>query len=192
MGLFDWFWDILGWLGWANKSGKVLFLGLDNAGKTTLLHMLKSEKMAQLEPTMHPNVEDLTMGNISFSAIDLGGHEIARRLWKDYFTQDVSAVVFIVDTADGKRFEESRKELDGLLRSEELQKTPFLILGNKIDKEGAISEQNLIDVMGLRGMTTGKNNTTVQNIRPLEVFMCTILNQMGYREGFQWLGSFIN
>lgn len=192
MGLFDWFWDFLNWLGLGGKSGKILFLGLDNAGKTTLLHMLKSEKLAQLEPTMHPNVEDLTMGKLSFSAIDLGGHEIARRLWKDYFTHDVNAVVFIVDAADHKRFHEAKQELDGLLSSDELQKTPFLILGNKIDMNGAVSEMQLLHALGLAGMTTGKNQTSLRDIRPIEVFMCSILNSMGYREGFQWLSNFMN
>lgn len=145
---------------------------------------------------------------------------VARRLWKDYFTHDVNAVVFIVDSADHKRFPEAKKELDGLLSSDELQKTPFLILGNKIDMNGAVSEMQLLHALGLTGMTTGKNQTNLRDIRPIEVFMCSILNSMGYREGrlsppaalfplcmslcsdtfdlgnssagFQWLSNFMN
>jgi len=177
-------------LGLYNKSGKILFLGLDNAGKTTLLHMLKSEKLAQHNPTQHPNSEDLTMGNLSFKAVDLGGHELARKLWRDYFC-DVSAIVFLVDVADAKRFQESRKELTSLLADEQLQSIPFLILGNKIDKSGAVSEDELKGYLGLHGLTTGKDERKADgSFRPLEVFMCSIMNNQGYGQGFRWLANY--
>ena len=111
----------------------------------------------------------------------------ARRLWKDYFTSDVSAVVFLVDSADAGRFEEASKELHGLLGYEDLQKVPFLILGNKIDMPQAIGEQQLAYSLRVDGLLTGKQHGVDKDNgrRPVEIFMCSIVNQMGYGEGFQ-------
>lgn len=192
MFLFNWFWDVLSYLGLSKKSARILFLGLDNAGKTTLLHMLKDDRVAQHVPTLHPHSEELVVGRIRFVTFDLGGHETARRIWRDYFAA-VDAVVFIVDGSDRTRFTEAREELSRLLESEELSGVPIVVLGNKIDKPQAASEDELRDSLGMpTHVTYGRERRTDPNIRPVEIFMCSVIKRMGYAEAFQWLSNFLS
>lgn len=109
--------SFLGLLGLRSKSGRVLFLGLDNAGKSTLLYLIQTGKFTATKPTMHCDKHEVKVKTgpgmrdvLSLTTFDLGGHLQARRVWRDYFF-NVDAVVFLIDTSDYERFHESKREL---------------------------------------------------------------------------------
>lgn len=121
-----------------SKPVSILFLGIDNAGKTTLLNKLKNETTSVFAPTHHSNKVDVEIGKMKVAIIDLGGHEVARMAWKDYFF-GCNGIVFIVDVADVERYGDVREAFE-MVRNIETPlrepKPPVAVLFNKIDKLG--------------------------------------------------------
>eukprot|EP01100_Stratorugosa_tubuloviscum_P000991 TRINITY_DN121_c1_g2_i1.p1 TRINITY_DN121_c1_g2~~TRINITY_DN121_c1_g2_i1.p1 ORF type:complete len:192 (-),score=97.92 TRINITY_DN121_c1_g2_i1:280-855(-) len=191
MGWFDWFYNILRRVGLLQKTATILLLGLDNAGKTTLLHRLADGRLSQHPPTNKPTMQELQMGGLKLQTFDLAGHDIARKIWRDYFVL-AQAVVYIVDVNDHERLHESKKELNDLLSCEELARIPILILANKIDLPGALSEDQVRSFFELHNTTGKTTRVNPAEIRPVELFMCSIVRQFGYPDGLQWLAGYIN
>ncbi|CAM6103830.1 unnamed protein product [Calypogeia fissa] len=200
MCLSDMLHSVLTSLGRRQKVAKILFLGLDKSGKTTLLQLLTAEHfvqhrkkvraqhLSQNQRTHYPPFQELSIGK----ALDLSSQQMGGGLWEDCCTK-VAGIVYVVDAADQDRFQESKKELDALLSDESLARVPFLVLGNKADIPDASSEYELRHFLGLTHMTTGKWKVNVRevNIRPIEVFMCSAVRQMGYRAGLIWMSEYI-
>jgi GTP-binding protein SAR1 len=157
-------------------------VGLDNAGKTTLITKLKDDRMVQHASTLHPNSYELVYSNIKFKIFDMGGVDVQRRVWKEYLPM-ADAIVFILDASERNRFAEAYAELNAILLAEETATCPIMILGNKIDKYHVAGEEEIISYFNLKSFLTNREK------RQVSLFMCSILKGEGYGEGFRWLAS---
>ena len=180
-------------LGFKGKEGTLLLLGLDNAGKTTLLHRLRTGQIRNYPPTDRPSLtEKFVMAGITFSAWDLGGHEAVRHLWSDYYAT-CKALLFLMDAVDVERFEEAGYELDALL-AELDDSLPVAILLNKCDLPEArpsaeicelIQYEDLVAQRGGGGAGGGGGDAKMR------IFRISVLRGEGYQEAFQWIASFL-
>ncbi|PRP83551.1 GTP-binding protein SAR1 [Planoprotostelium fungivorum] len=141
---FTWFWNLLYQFGLVNKEATILILGLDNAGKTTLLQKLKDNTIRLVVPTQRPQLEELTVGSLNLRVFDLG-HKQVRQFWKEYYGH-ADAIVFMVDSADRERFPEAKEELHALFDQNPI---PILILSNKDDVEWACKEREVIEALDI-------------------------------------------
>jgi len=129
---------------------RVLMLGLDNAGKTTVLEGMKVGKpVTSTLPTVGFNVESITFKNFTFTLWDVGGQHMIRPLWRHYF-QHTDALIYVVDAADKERVDEAREELEAILSSKELDNAVLLVLANKQDMKQAIPTGELAEMMDLQ------------------------------------------
>lgn len=143
----------MGQRGSKQPQAQVLLLGLDNAGKSTLLYKLKHDAFVTTSPTIGFNVEMLDVKkktkNIALTVWDVGGQGRMREHWKS-FHNDVAAVVFVVDSSDKERLDEAHRELENTLRSEQLRGRPLILLANKQDVNGALTVTEISDRFNLR------------------------------------------
>jgi GTPase SAR1 family protein len=109
---------------------RILMVGLENSGKTSILNKLKGRGFVTTVPTIGLNVETVEYKNIKFTVIDVGGQEKVRPLWRHYY-KGANAVIFVVDSNARDRLSEAEYELQILLREEELKDAVLLVFGNK-------------------------------------------------------------
>ncbi|GAA6017166.1 hypothetical protein JCM10207_002558 [Rhodosporidiobolus poonsookiae] len=133
------------------KEMRILMVGLDAAGKTTILYKLKLGEIVTTIPTIGFNVETVEYKNISFTVWDVGGQDRIRALWKYYF-QNTQGIIFVLDSCDTKRLAEAREELQFLLADDELRDALLLVFANKQDLPGALTAAEVTDKLGLHGM----------------------------------------
>ncbi|NXO61377.1 ARL11 protein, partial [Phainopepla nitens] len=138
--------------GWRKRDARVIMLGLDFAGKSTLLYKLKSGQAVETCPTVGFNVEPLeTPCGISFTLWDVGGQDSLRASWPNYL-EDISSLIFVLDSTDTARLAEAVAALEEALSHPGMAGVPVLLLANKQDEPGALAPAELGDRLRLGGV----------------------------------------
>uniref|UniRef100_A0A8C4PZM5 ADP-ribosylation factor-like protein 11 n=1 Tax=Eptatretus burgeri TaxID=7764 RepID=A0A8C4PZM5_EPTBU len=161
----------------------VVILGLDSAGKTTVLYRLKLGEFVNTVPTIGFNMERLRSGvhGSAFRFWDVGGQERLRPLWRSY-ARGADAIVYVVDSADSERLEEARTELQRAVRAPESQGVPLLVVANKQDLPAALAPGDVEQALGLTDLGPG----TLWYLQPA----CAIIGE-GLPEGLEKLREMV-
>ena len=158
-------------------EARILMLGLDAAGKTTIVYKLKLGEVLNSVPTIGFNVETVEFKNIKFNVWDVGGQDKIRVLWRHYYP-GTDGLIFVVDSSDRNRIDLAKKELHKMLEEEDLNDAVLLVLANKQDL-GVMPVSEVIDKMEL------------QDLKGREWFCqgTSALNGAGLYEGLNWLSK---
>jgi len=130
---------------------RILMVGLDAAGKTTILYKLKLGEIVTTIPTIGFNVETVEYKNINFTVWDVGGQDKIRPLWRHYY-QNTQGLIFVVDSNDSERINEAKDELNRMLEEDELRDAIVLVFANKQDLPNAMQTSEVTDKLGLQKM----------------------------------------
>ena len=160
----------------SNKELRILILGLDGAGKTTILYRLQIGEVVTTKPTIGFNVETLSYKNLKLNVWDLGGQTSIRPYWRCYYA-DTAAVIFVVDSTDKDRMSTASKELHLMLQEEELQDAALLVFANKQDQPGALSASEVSKELNLVELKD----------RSWSIVASSAIKGEGITEGLDWL-----
>lgn len=135
------------------KEMRILLLGLDNAGKTTILKRFNGESIDEISPTLGFNIKTIEHRGYTLNVWDVGGQKSLRSYWRNYF-ESTDGLIWVVDCADRMRLDACKEELGKLLHEERLSGATLLVLANKQDMPGALSPQEINDILDLDAIKT--------------------------------------
>lgn len=167
-----------------NQPYKLLILGLNNAGKTSILYHLQLGHNITTQPTLGGNTEQLVIpsgsgSTINFSCWDLGGQEQLRSYWRLYY-ENTDAVIFVIDAAERSRFPQAKAVLHKLLDEEPaLQHAVLLVFANKQDLAEAAAPADLAEMLEL-----GKFKS-----RTWTMMGCSAATGSSLKEGLVWISE---
>ena len=168
---------ILDFFSRSRSNFKIIILGIQNAGKTTILYRLSIGQLVKTTPTIGSNVEEISYNNVKLQAWDLGGQQSTRSVWDVYFV-NTDAIIYVIDTHD-ETYDDSKTQFYKLLSNEALKNAIILIYANKQDLPGA---KNVAEIIQIYELDTIKDH--IWHIQP-----CSAQTGEGLITGMKWLSD---
>ncbi|KAL7695370.1 ADP ribosylation factor 3 [Lotmaria passim] len=159
----------------SDTEPRILILGLDNAGKTSILRKLSDEDPTTTQATQGFNIKSINCEGFKLNMWDIGGQKAIRAYWPNYY-DEVDCLIYVVDAADRRRLEETSAELDTLLQEEKLREAPVLIFSNKCDLATALSPEDVSTALNLHSLRD----------RTWSIQKCSAKTGEGLHEGLEW------
>merc|ERR1712166_460030 len=159
----------------SDQELRILMLGLDNAGKTTILRKLSDEEIDTVMPTQGFNIKSLLSDGYKLNVWDIGGQKTIRPYWRNYF-DNTDVLIYVVDSSDRRRIEEAKDELQDLLDEDKLGGVPLLVFANKQDLISAEEADCIAEALGLCCIDD----------RPWHIKGCSAKTGDGLEEGLKW------
>ncbi|KAL2220880.1 ADP-ribosylation factor family-domain-containing protein [Thermoascus aurantiacus ATCC 26904] len=159
-----------------DKEMRILMLGLDNAGKTTIVKRIMKEDVTTVSPTLGFIIKTIDFQGYKLNIWDVGGQKTLRAYWRNYF-EKTDTLIWVVDATDRLRIDDCREELAGLLLEERLMGASLLVLLNKTDVEGCMTENEIREGLRLDAIKTHK----------WTILPCSAMTGMNLNEGLEWV-----
>lgn len=160
----------------AEDHFKIIIVGLNNAGKTTILYKLHLGEVVVTQPTIGSNVEEINYKNVKFQVWDLGGQEKLRPSWSTYYAE-TNAVIMVIDSSERERVNTVKEELYTLLTHEDLRDAALCVFANKQDLKGSMSAAEITEALALHSIKT----------HDWQIQPCCALTGDGINEGLDWI-----
>ncbi|EFW20824.1 hypothetical protein D8B26_002865 [Coccidioides posadasii str. Silveira] len=159
-----------------DKEMRILMLGLDNAGKTTIVKRIMNEDVTTVSPTLGFIIKTIDFGGYKLNIWDVGGQKTLRSYWRNYF-EKTDALIWVVDATDRLRVDDCRQELAGLLLEERLMGASLLVFLNKTDVDGCMNEADVREALQLDAIKTHK----------WTIIRCSAMTGLNLNEGLSWV-----
>jgi len=161
----------------SEKEARILVLGLDNAGKTTILKKLSDEAIDTITPTKGFNVKSITVKGFKVNMWHVGGQKSIRTYWRNYY-DNTDVLIYVVDSADVERLSEATVELNQLLKEKKLKDVPLLVFANKMDLLSATTPAMVSKHMDLRTKAAKRTHS---------IMGCSAKTGDGLVDGMRWV-----
>ncbi|KAI5465450.1 ADP-ribosylation factor family-domain-containing protein [Mariannaea sp. PMI_226] len=159
-----------------DKEMRILMLGLDNAGKTTIVKKIMGEDVNTVSPTLGFIIKTIDYDGYKLNIWDVGGQKTLRSYWRNYF-EKTDALIWVVDATDRLRIEDCRVELQGLLQEERLAGASLLVFANKTDVDGCMTKQEILSTLQLESIRTHR----------WHILPCSAMTGSNLKEGLAWV-----